>query len=70
MILMDLDKSERLQSAIAVGPSGAVISGLGRAGKPTEAVLDAKTLKSFTANRARKGHALEPKLKDAKLTAQ
>ncbi len=70
VILMDLDKAERLQSAIAVGSSGAVISGLGRAGKPTEAALDAKTLKSFTANRARKGHALEPKLKDAKLTAQ
>jgi topoisomerase IV subunit A len=70
VILMDLDKAERLQSAIAVGPSGAVISGLGRAGKPTEAALDAKTLKSFTAHRARKGHALEPKLKDAKLIAQ
>ena len=70
VILMDLDKAERLQSAIAVGPTGAVISGLGRAGKPTEAALDAKTLKSFTANRARKGHALEPKLKDAKLLAQ
>lgn len=70
VILMDLDKAECLQSAIAVGPTGAIISGLGRAGKPTEAALDAKTLKSFTANRARKGHALEPKLKDAKLTAQ
>ena len=70
VILMDLDKAERLQSAIAVGPTGAIISGLGRAGKPTEAALDAKTLKSFTAHRARKGHALEPKLKDAKLTAQ
>jgi topoisomerase-4 subunit A len=70
VILMDLDKAERLQSAIAVGSAGALISGLGRAGKPTEAALDAKTLKSFTANRARKGHALEPKLKDAKLTAQ
>jgi topoisomerase-4 subunit A len=70
VILMDLDKSERLQSAIAVGSAGAVISGLGRAGKPTEAALDAKTLKSFSANRARKGHALEPKLKDAKLIAQ
>jgi topoisomerase-4 subunit A len=70
VILMDLDKAERLQSAIAVGSAGAIISGLGRAGKPTEAALDAKTLKSFTANRARKGHALEPKLKDAKLSAQ
>ena len=70
VILMDLDKAERLQSAIAVGSAGAVIFGLGRAGKPTEAALDAKTLKSFSANRARKGHALEPKLKDAKLIAQ
>jgi topoisomerase-4 subunit A len=70
VILMDLDKAERLQSAIAVSSAGAVISGLGRAGKPTEAALDAKTLKSFSANRARKGHALEPKLKDAKLIAQ
>ena len=70
VILMDLDKAERLQSAIAVGSAGAIISGLGRAGKPTEAALDAKTLKSFSANRARKGHALEPKLKDAKLIAQ
>jgi topoisomerase-4 subunit A len=70
VILMDLDKAERLQSAIAVGSAGAVISGLGRAGKSTEAALDAKTLKSFSANRARKGHALEPKLKDAKLIAQ
>jgi len=69
VILMDLEKGEKLQSTIAVGDAGAVLSGLGRAGKPTEAALDGKTLKSFAAHRARKGHALEPKLKDAKLTA-
>jgi topoisomerase-4 subunit A len=69
VILMDLDKNEKLQSAIAVGDAGATLSGLGRTGKPTEAALDAKTLKAFAANRARKGHALEPKLKDAKLIA-
>ncbi len=69
VILMDLDKGEKLQSAIAVGAGGATIAGLGRTGKPTEASLDAKTLKAFTANRARKGHALEPKMKDAKLIA-
>ena len=68
VILMDLEKGERLQSAIAVGSAGATISGLGRTGKPTEASLDAKTLKSFVVSRARKGHALEPKMKDAKLT--
>ncbi|MEO0048655.1 MAG: hypothetical protein RLZZ410_1614 [Pseudomonadota bacterium] len=69
VILMDLEKGEKLQSAIAVGANGATIAGLGRTGKPTEAGLDAKTLKAFAANRARKGHALEPKMKDAKLLA-
>ena len=69
VILMDLEKNEKLQSAVAVGEAGAMLSGAGRAGKPTEAALDLKTLKSFFTHRARKGHALEPKLKDAKLTA-
>jgi topoisomerase-4 subunit A len=69
VILMDLEKNERLQSVVTLGDAGAVLSGSGRTGKPTEATLDAKTLKAFTTHRARKGHALEPKLKDAKLVA-
>ena len=69
VILMGLDDKERLSSAIAVGPEGAIYSGAGRAGKPTEASLDSKTLKSFAGNRARKGHYLEPRLKDGKLKA-
>jgi topoisomerase-4 subunit A len=52
-----------------VGPDGASYSGAGRAGKPTELNLDAKTLKSFAGNRARKGHFVEPRLKDGKLKA-
>jgi topoisomerase-4 subunit A len=69
VILMGLDDKEHLASAIAVGPAGATYSGAGRAGKPTELSLDAKTLKSFAGNRARKGHFVEPRLKDGKLTA-
>jgi topoisomerase-4 subunit A len=69
VILMDLEKNERLQSVVTLGDAGAVLSGSGRTGKPTEATLDAKTLKAFTTHRARKGHTLEPKLKDAKLVA-
>ena len=69
VILMGLDDREFLASAIAVGPSGATYSGAGRAGKPTELSLDAKTLKSFAGNRARKGHFVEPRLKDGKLKA-
>ncbi len=69
VILMGLDDKEFLASAIAVGPDGATYSGAGRAGKPTELSLDAKTLKSFAGNRARKGHFVEPRLKDGKLKA-
>jgi topoisomerase-4 subunit A len=69
VILMGLDDKEKLASAIAVGSDGATYSGAGRAGKPTELSLDAKTLKSFAGNRARKGHFVEPRLKDGKLKA-
>jgi topoisomerase-4 subunit A len=69
VILMGLDDKEFMASAIAVGPNGAAYFGAGRAGKPTELSLDAKTLKSFAGNRARKGHFVEPRLKDGKLKA-
>lgn len=67
VILMDLEKGESLASAAPFGSSGLQLKGAGRAGKPTVVDLDAKILKSFQAHRARKGHALEPKLKDAQL---
>jgi len=69
VILMGLDDKERLASAIAVGSDGATYSGAGRAGKPTQLSLDTKTLKSFAGNRARKGHYLDPRLKDGKLSS-
>ena len=69
VIMMGLDGKETLASAIAVGAEGATYSGAGRAGKPTELNLDAKTLKTFVGNRARKGHFVEPRLKDGKLKA-
>ena len=69
VILMGLDTKETLASAIAVGAEGATYSGAGRAGKPTELNLDAKTLKTFVGNRARKGHFVEPRLRDGKLKA-
>jgi topoisomerase-4 subunit A len=69
VILMGIDDKEALASAIAVGPEGATYYGTGRGGKPTELNLDAKTLKSFAGNRARKGHFVEPRLKDGKLKA-
>jgi topoisomerase-4 subunit A len=67
VILMDLDKNERLASIAPYGSQGLQMIGAGRASKPTTVDLDVKILKSFQTHRARKGHALEPKLKDASL---
>ena len=67
LILMDLEKGERLMSAAPYGSDGLLMSGVGRGGKPTVMSLDVKILKSFQTHRARKGHSLEPKLKDAQL---
>ncbi len=69
VILIGLDAKECMRSAIAVGADGASYSGLGRGGKPTDTHLDAKTLKGFAGNRARKGHLVEPRLKEARLKA-
>lgn len=69
VILMGLDAKEFLRSAIAFGAEGASYSGLGRGGKPTDTILDAKALKGFAGNRARKGHLVDPRLKEAKLKA-
>ena len=54
-------------SAAPYGSDGLLMSGVGRGGKPTVMSLDVKILKSFQTHRARKGHSLEPKLKDAQL---
>ena len=69
VILMGLDAKEFLRSAIAFGSEGASYSGLGRGGKPTDTILDTKALKGFAGNRARKGHLVEPRLKEARLKA-
>jgi topoisomerase-4 subunit A len=64
---MDLEAKESLQSAIAFGNQGLQMEGLGRAGKATVVHISYKTLMDFKAQRARKGHAIEPKLKEARL---
>ena len=69
VILMGLDAKEHLRCAITFSSAGISYSGLGRAGKPTDTLLDAKTLKGFAGNRARKGHLVDPRLKEARLKA-
>lgn len=65
LILMDLEPKESLQSAIAFGAEGLVMDGIGRGGKPSSVHINYKTLMGFKAPRSRKGHAIDPKLKEA-----
>ena len=65
LILMDLEPKESLQSAIAFGAEGLIMEGIGRGGKPSSVHINYKTLMGFKAPRARKGHAIDPKLKEA-----
>jgi len=65
VILMDLDPKESLQSAIPFGSLGLQMDGIGRASKQSSVRISYKTLMDFKAQRARKGHLIEPKLKDA-----
>lgn len=65
VILIDLDSNERLQSAMCFDQVGLLMRGLGRANKLTEVSLSYKTLMTFKVSRARKGHLVDPKLKEA-----
>jgi topoisomerase-4 subunit A len=70
VILMELDKNEKLIAAQPISQRGVVISGTGRGGKAQEVLLSASGLASHIGKRARKGKSLESKIKPAMLTAQ
>ena len=69
MILMDLDPKERLLAAQPISQRGVIVQGSGRSGKSQEVSLSASALAPHIGKRARKGRALESKLKPLVLTA-
>ncbi|MDY7575686.1 DNA topoisomerase IV subunit A [Actimicrobium sp. CCI2.3] len=69
MILMALEDGEKLLAAQPVSQRGVVVSGIGRGGKAQEVSLSATGLAPHIGKRARKGKALESKLKPHTLTA-
>ena len=69
VILMELEKNEKLLAAQAISQKGVLISGIGRGGKAQEISLSAVALAPHIGKRARKGKALESKLKANTLTA-
>jgi topoisomerase IV subunit A len=69
VILMDLEKNEKLVAAQPISQKGVVVSGTGRGGKAQEVSLSAAALAPHIGKRARKGKALESKIKPAALQA-
>ncbi|MEO8408754.1 MAG: DNA gyrase subunit A, partial [Oxalobacteraceae bacterium] len=67
VILMGLDAQEKLLAAQAISQKGLIVSGIGRANKAQAITLNATALAAHIAKRARKGKALESKIKAAAL---
>jgi topoisomerase-4 subunit A len=67
VILMELEKNEKLVAAQPIDQRGVVVLGTGRGGKPQELTLGPKDLGSHFGKRARKGKAIEAKIKPAGL---
>jgi topoisomerase-4 subunit A len=63
LMLIDLGKGDALVGIAVIGKEPLVIQGAGRAGKETQAVLDAKAQTAFRASRARRGQEIPFKLK-------
>jgi topoisomerase-4 subunit A len=70
VILMELEKGERLLAAQPISQRGVMVSGIGRGNKPQDLLLSASTLAPHIGKRARKGRALESKIKPATVTPQ
>ncbi|WP_293778124.1 DNA gyrase C-terminal beta-propeller domain-containing protein, partial [uncultured Oxalicibacterium sp.] len=70
VILMELEKGERLIAAQPISQRGVIVSGVGRGGKAQEVALSASGLAVHIGKRARKGKALESKIKATTLTPQ
>ncbi|HWU99056.1 MAG TPA: DNA topoisomerase IV subunit A [Oxalicibacterium sp.] len=70
VILMELEKNEKLIAAQAISQRGVIVSGAGRGGKAQDVSLSASGLAVHIGKRARKGKALESKVKAVSLAPQ
>ncbi|MGV8899501.1 MAG: DNA topoisomerase IV subunit A [Burkholderiaceae bacterium] len=69
VILMALEDHEKLLAAQTINQNGLIVSGIGRGGKAQTVTLKATALTAHIAKRARKGKALESKMKADALAA-
>jgi topoisomerase-4 subunit A len=70
VILMELEKNEKLLGAQPISQRGIVITGTGRGSKAQQVTLSASGLANHIGKRARKGKSLESRIKPAMLAAQ
>ena len=70
VILMELEKNEKLLAAQPISQRGVIVAGAGRGGKAQEVALSASGLAIHIGKRARKGKALESKIKATTLAPQ
>ena len=68
VILIDLEKNEKLLATQPISQRGVVVSGIGRGAKAQEILLSASGLAVHIGKRARKGKGLESKIKATTLT--
>lgn len=68
VILMELEKNEKLLAAQPISQRGVIVSGIGRGAKAQEILLSASGLAVHIGKRARKGKGLESKIKATILT--
>ncbi|MFC7514552.1 DNA topoisomerase IV subunit A [Herbaspirillum sp. GCM10030257] len=69
VILMELEKNEKLVAAQPISQKGVTVIGIGRGGKSQELRLTASDLTGHIGKRARKGKLLESKIKPAGLVS-
>ncbi len=67
VILMELEKNEKLVAAQSINQRGVIVLGMGRGSKPQELRMTTADVKAHIAKRARKGKALESKIKPSAL---
>ena len=67
--LMALGPDESLLQALALGDAGLVVKGIGRGGRMMEDSLSTRALEEYRAARGRRGKPLEPRRKNAQLSA-
>lgn len=70
VILMDLEPKEKLLAAQPISQRGVIVTGAGRGGKAQDVDLSASGLGIHIGKRARKGKALESKIKATTLSAK